>query len=521
MKPFTIVISYRPGTFFEKSLDFLMKSSLVERAVIVNEEPVRFKMERCQVFVGGPLLWNKTLRRILSGIQTKYLLLFPGGQRIRVEPVALERILGKAESTKAGFVYSDFYEKSKSGKTLHPLNDYQLGSARDDFDFGAMFLYSVSAIRKALKQYGPTRDLKFAGLYDLRLKVSIDHSVYHLREPLYSGIRTNPSASDKMFAYVEPRNKAAQREMEIVFTDYLKKIGAYVSTRRLRDVGESRKPFAVDASIIVPVRNREKKITEAVKSALSQKTDFSFNIIVVDNHSIDGTTTILSDLAKKYPHLKHVVPERTDLGIGGCWNEALHHEACGRYAVQLDSDDLYSSPHTLQKMVDMLRQGNYAMVIGSYTLVDSELKKIPPGVINHREWTDENGHNNALRINGLGAPRAFNTGVMRRIKFLNVSYGEDYAAALRICREYRIGRIYDSLYLCRRWSGNTDAALSIEERNRNDAFKDKIRTAEILARQKMNQGKAPLILPLSLRGERAGRGGKLSGRRRHYQTEDL
>jgi glycosyltransferase involved in cell wall biosynthesis len=250
-------------------------------------------------------------------------------------------------------------------------------------------------------------------------------------------------------------------------------------------------PFAVAASIVIPVRNRKETITEAVKSALSQKTDFPFNVIVVNNHSTDGTTTILSDLAPKYPLLKHVVPKRTDLGIGGCWNEALRHEACGRYAVQLDSDDLYSSPHALQKMVDMLREGNYAMVIGSYTLVDSRLKKIPPGVINHREWTDENGHNNALRINGMGAPRAFNSGVMRGIKFLNVSYGEDYAAALRICREYRIGRIYESLYLCRRWSGNTDAALGIQERNRNDTFKDKIPTAEILARQKMNQEKAP------------------------------
>jgi glycosyltransferase involved in cell wall biosynthesis len=290
-----------------------------------------------------------------------------------------------------------------------------------------------------------------------------------------------------MFAYVDPRNKAAQKEMEIVFTDYLRKIGAYVSTHRLRDVEMIGKAFAVEASIVIPVRNRKETITEAVKSALSQKTDFPFNVIVVDNHSTDGTTTILSDLAQKYPLLKHVVPKRTDLGIGGCWNEALRHEACGRYAVQLDSDDLYSSPHTLQKMVEMLGQGNYAMVIGSYTLVDSRLKKIPPGVINHREWTDENGHNNALRINGLGAPRAFNTGIIRGIKFLNVSYGEDYAAALRICRKYRIGRIYESLYLCRRWSGNTDASPSIEERNQNDAFKDKIRTAEILARQKMNQ----------------------------------
>jgi glycosyltransferase involved in cell wall biosynthesis len=236
------------------------------------------------------------------------------------------------------------------------------------------------------------------------------------------------------------------------------------------------------------VRNRKETIAQAVKSAQSQETDFPFNVIVVDNHSTDGTTAILSDLASQYSNLKHIIPMRTDLGIGGCWNEALRHKACGRYAIQLDSDDLYSSSRSLQKMVNTLRQYNYAMVIGSYTLVDSSLKEIPPGLIDHREWTDENGHNNALRINGLGAPRAFNTDLMRKIGFLNVSYGEDYAAALRICREYRIGRIYESLYLCRRWPGNTDAALSIEEANRNDAFKDKIRTDEILVRQKMTKG---------------------------------
>jgi len=492
MQPLTIVIRYRPGAFFEKSLRVLMKSGLVERAVIVSEESVRFKMERYEVFVGEPLFSNKTLGRILSAIRTKYLLLIPEGQEILVELKALERIIGKADSTKVGLVYSDFYDESKRRKMLHPLNDYQLGSVRNDFDFGAMFLYSVPAIRKALKKYGPTPDVKFAGLYDLRLKVSIDHSLYHLKEPLYSVIRTAGAIhelplQEKIFAYVDPHNKAAQKEMEIVFTDHLKKIGAYLPPRHLKRVEKRVGFFPVVASIVIPVRNRKETIAEVVRNALSQKTDFPFNVVVVDNHSKDGTTKILSGLARKYPRLKHVVPRRTNLGIGGCWNEALRHEACGRYAVQLDSDDLYGSSHTLQKMVDMIREGNYAMVIGSYTLVDSRLKKILPGVINHREWTDENGHNNALRINGLGAPRAFDTGLMRRIKFLNVSYGEDYAAALRICREYRIGRIYESLYLCRRWSGNTDAALGIEERNQNDAFKDKIRTAEILARQKMNR----------------------------------
>jgi hypothetical protein len=496
MKPLTVVIPYSPGPFFEKTLLSLTKSALVERVVIVSQEPVHFKMDKCRVLVAGPLPSHETLGLILARIRTKYLLLLPRSQQISIEPKALERILGKAESMKAGLVYSDFYDESKHGKTLHPLNDYQTGSVRDDFDFGAMILFSVPDVRKALKKYGVILGVKSAGLYDLRLKVSIDHSVYHLQEPLYSMIRNVGAIhelplQDKIFAYVDPRNESVQKEMETVFTDYLKKIGAYLPGSHLghfREVEQTPKSFPVEASVVISVRNRKETIAEAVKSALSQETVFPFNVIVVDNHSTDGTTAVLSDLAKQYSSLKHIVPKRTDLGdlgIGGCWNEALQHEACGRYAVQLDSDDLYSNTRTLKKMVDMLRQGNYAMVIGSYTLVDSRLQEIPPGLIDHREWTDENGHNNALRINGLGAPRAFNTGLMRNIGFLNVSYGEDYAAALRICREYRIGRIYESLYLCRRWSGNTDAALSIEEANLNDAFKDKIRTEEILARQKM------------------------------------
>jgi hypothetical protein len=489
MKPLSIVIPYNPGPFFKKTLLSLTESPLVERVVIVNQEPVHLKIPRCRVLAAGSLLSQETLKLILDGIQTKYLLLFLGHQQISIESKTLKRILGKAESMKAGVVYSDFYDESEHGKTLHPLNDYQMGSVRDDFDFGVIILFSVPTVRRALKKYGVIPNVKFAGLYDLRLKVSIDHSVYHLPEPLYTVIWTaEPSGYEKLFDYVDPRYEAIQKEMEMVFIDYLKKIEAYLPPDRLRKVEQTPKSFPAVASIVIPVRDRKVTITEAVKSALSQETDFPFNVIVVDNHSTDGTTALLSDLAKKHSRLKHIIPKRIDLGIGGCWNEALWHKACGRYAIQLDSDDLYNSSHTLQKMVDMLRQGNYAMVIGSYTLVDSRLEEIPPGLINHREWSDENGHNNALRINGLGAPRGFNTDLMSKIGFLNVSYGEDYAAALRICREYRIGRIYESLYLCRRWSGNSDAGLSIEEANRNDAFKDHIRTNEILARQKMNQG---------------------------------
>jgi GT2 family glycosyltransferase len=493
MKPLIVVTHYTPALFLEKTLLSLTKSSLVERVVIVTQEPVHLKIPKCRVLVAGPIHSYETLGQILAGIRTKYLLLLPGSQQISIGADALEKILEKAESTKAGLVYSDYYNESKQGKVLHPLCDYQPGSVRDDFDFGAMMLFSVVAVRKALRKYGVISGMKFAGLYDLRLKVSVDHPVYHLQEPLYSMIRNVGAIhefplQEKIFAYVDPRNEATQKEMEAVFTDYLKKMGAYLPPHRFKEVEETTKSFQVEASVIIPVLNRKETIAQAVKSALSQETDFPFNVIVVDNHSTDGTTAVLSDLGRQYSRLKHIVPKRADLGIGGCWNEAIQEEACGRYAVQLDSDDLYSSSRTLQKMVDMLRQSNYAMVIGSYTLVDSRLEEIPPGLVDHREWTDENGHNNALRINGLGAPRAFSTSLMRSIGFLNVSYGEDYAAALRISREYPIGRIYESLYLCRRWSGNTDAALNIEEANRNNTFKDKIRTDEILARQKIAEG---------------------------------
>ena len=490
MRPLTAVLSYCPGSFFEKILLSLMRSPLVETIAVASPQPIPLKGDGFRVLPAGPLPSRETLSPILAEIRTKYFLVFPGSESISLEPQALERIVGEAESTEAGIVYSDFYDGGKSAKTLHPLNDYQAGSVRDNFDFGSMILFSTQAVRNSLKKYGPGPAVKFAGLYDLRLKVSIEHSVHHLREPLYAIMEgSKPAGDEKHFAYLNPRHEGVQKEMEEVFTEYLKRIGAYLPPESFQHVPPDLGSFPVEASVVIPVRNRQQTIADAVKSALSQETDFSFNVLVVDNHSTDRTTPILSELAGRHPALKHIIPRRTDLGIGGCWDQALGYEACGRYAVQLDSDDLYSSAHTLQKMVDKLRQGDHALVIGSYTLVDSNLKEIPPGLIDHREWTDENGRNNALRINGLGAPRAFNTGLMRKIGFLNVSYGEDYAAALRICREYRIGRIYENLYLCRRWSGNTDAALTLEAANRNDAFKDRVRTAEIAARQKMNQGR--------------------------------
>lgn len=489
MKPLTVITTYTPGPWLEKTLPPLATSELIEEILIIYPEPIDVTLPKSRVVTGGSLQSQRTIAQIITEANTKYLLFLPGSKRIVIESGALEKLVAKAESTKAGTVFSDYYEEGGQGRVFHPLNDYQVGSVRDDFDFGEIMLFSVPALRDILEKFGAMPGVQFAGLYDLRLKMSIEYPVYHMPEPLYSVISPGePSGDTKLFTYVDPRNTDIQKEMEVVFTEYLKRIGAYLSPELLRHAEQTTDIFPVEASVVIPVRNRCGTIADAVKSAISQEADFPFNVIVVDNHSTDGTTGILSELARRNQALRHIVPKRTDLGIGGCWNEAINQQAIGRYAIQLDSDDLYSSPGTLQKIVDKIRQGPYAMVIGSYTLVNSRQEEIPPGLIDHSEWSDGNGHNNALRVNGLGAPRAFNTSIIRKIGFLNVSYGEDYAAALGICREYRIGRIYESIYLCRRWEGNTDAALTVEEANRNNAFKDSLRTKEILARQEMNRG---------------------------------
>jgi hypothetical protein len=488
MRPVTVIASYDPKQPHQRLQVHGADRDLIETILVVGADRAGIKPQAGCTSIEGDLRSGETLNCILTRITTRYLLLLPGKGQAFFGPDMLGALLGGAKTFEAAIVYSDFYDESVLGKVLHPLNYYQLGSVRDGFDFGGALLFSVSAIGDALGKYGPIADVLYAGLYDLRLKVSIDHSLHHLPEALYSVIRTDElSGEESLFAYVDPRNADAQKEMETVFTNFLRNMGAYLPPYGLRKAVHSPESFPVEASVIIPVRNRRGTIADAVKSALSQETDFPFNVIVVDNHSTDGTTPLLSGLARQNPSVEHIIPARSDLAIGGCWNEALCSRACGRYAVQLDSDDLYSNTRSLGRIVDMLRQGNYAMVIGSYTLVNERLEEIPPGLVDHREWTDENGHNNALRVNGLGAPRAFNTAVMREMGFLNVSYGEDYDAVLRICREYRIGRIYESLYLCRRRSGNTDADLTLVETNRNDAFKDSIRSAELLARRDLNQ----------------------------------
>lgn len=485
----TIVIPFSTESYFESTLQQFIQSPLVKKIIIAHNGDYHATHEKCKAIDVNSLTSGKTLNAIFQKISTDYLLFISQAQSITLNQAALERFVQIAQDTKAGMLYSDFYEVKEGKRSEHPTIDYQFGSIRDNFDFGAITFYSSAAITKSLKRYGKIEKVERAGLYDLRLKISIDFEVFHIQEYLYTKTESDTRKSgEKLFDYVDPRNRQVQIELEEVATKHLKNIGAYLKPKFVK-VSKSKEQFPVEASVIIPVRNREKTVADAVNSVLSQKPNFNFNVIVVDNHSTDGTTNILKNLSAKDQRVKHIIPSRQDLGIGGCWNEAVLSEHCGKYAVQLDSDDLYSGPDTLQKIVDVFHKESVAMVIGSYTLVNANLEPIPPGLIDHKEWTPANGRNNALRINGLGAPRAFNTALLRQILLPNTSYGEDYAVALRLSREYQIGRIYESLYNCRRWEGNTDAALPIEKINRNDFYKDKIRTIEIKARIQLNKKK--------------------------------
>jgi len=483
MNTLTVILSHPPISQFETALNRFIDSSLVERVWIVHDKEYVSSHLKCETMKSGSCTSGTTLNRLIEKIKTKYFLMIVQTQKIDLGQNALERMLGVAEQTQAGMVYADYYEMSDDERHEHPVNEYQLGSIRDGFDFGPLLLFSTAAVKKAIKKYGRIENVEYAGLYDLRLKVAIDYRLFHIQEFLSTKVTSESCRSgEKQFDYVDPRNRQVQKEMEKVATKYLKHIGAYLEPK-FEKVPKIDFPFPVEASVIIPVYNRLNTIGDAIKSVLEQKTDFPFNCIVVDNYSTDGTTYLLRELAKGHQHVQLHIPRHTGLGIGGCWNEAIFSEYCGRYAIQLDSDDMYSGPHVLQKIVDEFHLNNYAMVIGSYRLVNMKLEELPPGIIDHREWTPVNGRNNALRINGLGAPRAFNTALLRKAGgFPDVSYGEDYTVALRLSRQYQIGRIYEPIYLCRRWEGNSDAALPIEKVNRHDEYKDKIRTMEILAR---------------------------------------
>lgn len=447
--------------------------------------------EGCTFVITDRLESSNTIVSIAENTDADYVMICTRHTTIGWGNNTLERFLRVADDTDAVMVYADHYKMVEGKMEKHPVIDYQSGSLRDDFDFGSLWCIKAQALADYIAQ--PDREeYQFAALYDLRLYLSRVGEIFHLNEFLYSEAELDTRKSgEKQFDYVNPRNREVQIEMEKACTQHLGKVGALIDTTFYRQPDFGEQDFEYEASVIIPVFNREKTVADAVKSALGQKANFKFNVIVVNNHSTDRTGEILDEL--KADNLIQIVPERTDLGIGGCWNEAINSSFCGKFAVQLDSDDLYSSPKTLQKIVDAFYKQKAAMIIGSYRMCDFDLNTLPPGLIDHKEWTDENGCNNALRINGLGAPRAFFTPLVRQIQFPNTSYGEDYALGLAFSRRYRIGRIYEELYLCRRWGGNSDAALSVEKVNANNLYKDRLRTMELKARQHLLQGKADIM----------------------------
>ena len=468
MKKITCFVPYIDESQVGKTLSALRDSQLVDKVVCLDE----------------PVFKSETIRRIAAESKADYALVYTKTTTLELGYMALERLLQIAQDTNAGLVYADHYQVKGDELVKAPVIDYQKGSLRDDFDFGSVLFFDAAALKESVQRM--TESYQHAGLYDLRLKLSQRYALVHANEYLYSEVEEdNRKSGEKQFDYVDPRNRDRQIEMEKACTQHLKEIGGYLEPH-FEDIDFNQGEFEVEASVIIPVRNREATIGAAIESVLKQQTKFKFNLIVIDNHSTDGTTEAI-DAFKADGRVVHLVPERNDLGIGGCWNYGVNSKHCGKFAVQLDSDDLYKDEHTLQTIVDAFYEQKCAMVIGSYMMTDFDLNELPPGVIDHKEWTPDNGRNNALRINGLGAPRAFYTPVLRSIGLPNTSYGEDYAMGLNISRHYQIGRIYDVLYLCRRWGGNSDAALSIEKVNANNLYKDRIRTSELEARIALNK----------------------------------
>lgn len=425
-----------------------------------------------------------SVKKMAESASTEYILVYSKTFPLDLGKFALSRMIQVCENMNAGIVYSDYFENRNNQLLPHPLIDYQEGSLRDDFNFGSVVLYKTSAFKDACKTMDD--EYRYAGLYDLRLKISKEHQVVHLPEMLYTEIEHDTRKSgEKQFDYVDPRNREVQIEMEKACTIHLKDVNAWLKPE-FPEISFDKENFEFEASVVIPVKNRVKTISDAIKSVLNQKTNFKFNLIVIDNHSTDGTTEMIGTFSKTDQKVVHIVPDRLDLGIGGCWNEGIFHEKCGKFAIQLDSDDLYISDNVISTVVQAFYDQKCAMVVGSYKMVNFNLEELPPGLIDHKEWTPENGRNNALRINGLGAPRAFYTPVIRSIRVPNVSYGEDYAVGLAISRHYQIGRIYEPLYLCRRWEGNTDAALDIPRANAHNLYKDRLRTIELMARRQSN-----------------------------------
>lgn len=442
------------------------------------------RVKNIHLLTTAELTSSATMREIAGQADADYTLLYTKYTTLELGLFALERMVQIAEDSGAGMVYADRYQVKEGVQTAAPVIDYQQGSLRDDFDFGSVLLFRTDALKEAASRM--KADYRFAGLYDLRLKLSQRESLVHINEYLYSEVEQDVRKSgEKIFDYVDPRNRDRQIEMEQACTEHLKEVGGYLEPT-FEHIAFDEETFEYEASVIIPVRNRIRTIRDAIRSVLRQQTDFKFNLIIIDNHSTDGTTEAIDEF-KDDERLIHIVPDRKDLGIGGCWNTGVHHPRCGKFAIQLDSDDVYKDEHTLSTMVRAFYEQNCAMVMGTYMMTNFQMEMIAPGIIDHREWTPENGRNNALRINGLGAPRAFYTPMLRRLKVPNTSYGEDYALGLNFSRRYQIGRVYDVVYLCRRWDDNSDASLDITKMNAHNLYKDRIRTWELQARIEMNK----------------------------------
>lgn len=487
-KTITCFIPYGSENQINKTIRHLQECSTVDRIFLLPTSPVPNLSlpDKCYILPSSAPESVERYKQVALYANTPFTLICTQVQDLEFGYMALERMCDYLSAPQCSMVYADHYKTIKGERTPHPVIDYQLGSVRDDFDFGSLLMFRTDYLKRAINEIEAEKEYQHSALYALRLALSRYGELTHIREFLYTETEIDLRKSgEKQFDYVDPRNRQVQIEREEVFTRHLKKIGAYLKPGMMTvDLKEGE--FSHEASIIIPVRNRARTINDAIRSVLGQETSFPFNLIIIDNHSTDGTSEIIEQY-KNDNRVIHLIPERTDLGIGGCWNLGINHPQCGRFAIQLDSDDLYSSPHTVQTIVDKFYKEQCAMVIGSYRMTDFTLQTLPPGVIDHKEWTDENGHNNALRINGLGAPRAFFTPLLRKIRVPNTSYGEDYALGLAFSRQYRIGRIYDVLYLCRRWEGNSDAALSIEKINQNNNYKDSLRTLEIKLRQAINK----------------------------------
>ena len=486
MKTINCFIPYADAQQVQATVDGLRQNALVTKIFLLATDANAAAVEGCEVINIDALNSSATMKKIAAAAEGDFTLFYTKYNNLVMGYLALERMVRLATDSKAAMVYADNYQVVEGKKSNAPVIDYQFGSLRDDFNFGSVLFFCTKALKAAAAEIDT--EYTAAGLYDLRLKVSRQGDLVHINEYLYTEIAL-PVATEgeSHFSYVDPKNRGVQIEMEQACTDHLKKIGGYLEPK-FEEINFNQGDFEYEASVIIPVRNRVRTVRDAIKSVLAQKTDFKFNLIIIDNGSTDGTTEAIDEF-KDDERLIHIIPERDDLGIGGCWNAGVNHPKCGKFAVQLDSDDVYSDENTLAKMVAAFYEQNCSMVVGTYMLTDINMQMIPPGVIDHKEWTPENGRNNALRINGLGAPRAFYTPMLREINVPNTSYGEDYALGLAFSRHYQIGRVYDVVYFCRRWEDNSDHALDINKTNANNLYKDRIRTWELQARVELNKNK--------------------------------